>query len=306
MPQVITPALLGSISNGLNTAFNARFQSPDSTHREFCFMANSTGAAEVYPRLDDLPGVREWIGDRLHYSLGSATFTITNRRFEETITIPRTAIEDDNYGMYSTLAAQFGEDAATYPGKLAADLMKVAFSTVGPDGQYFADTDHPSFTSAGAATTASNYSAGSSTHWWLCDLSKVLKPFILQTRIPFDLQSRFRLDDPNVFDNDEFVWGTRGRMAAGYGMWQLAYLGRNTFSWANVDAAYQAMTSLYGRGGKPLGIMPNALIVPPSLYPAAKELYESPTVANDPGTPTVTIPNKFRGMFRPISFAWLA
>ena len=49
---------------------------------------------------------------------------------------------------------------------------------------------------------------------------------------------------------------------------------------AEFEKAYNAMVSLKGDGGRPLGIRPNVLLVPPSLENAAKELVEGDRLAN--------------------------
>ncbi len=305
MPSIITSAILGAINNGLQTSFNDQLYRTVSPHSQFCFDASSTGASEVYPRLDLMRGPREWLGDRLAQQLSQSSFSIVNRKFEQTITIGRTDIEDDKYGMYSAVASEMGNAANVFPARLVADLMKSGINTVGVDGQYFFDIDHPGWDSAGAATTVSNYTSGADPGFYLIDNSRYLKPFIFQTRVPFQLTTRFNLDDPNVFDRDEFVWGTRGRMNAGFGVWQLVYFSKATFNQANIIAARNAMAALYRPDGSPFGINPDTIVVPSANYIQAKSYFENAQVADNPTAPTTLVENKIRGMFKPIEFPWL-
>lgn len=62
----------------------------------------------------------------------------------------------------------------------------------------------------------------SATTWYLLDCSQVVNPFIVQKRKSVELVSRTNLQDPNVFDNKEFVFGADLRMAVGYTLPQLA------------------------------------------------------------------------------------
>ena len=63
MATQISFPVLQSINNGVNTAFNDQLFAAEPVWKKagFVFEATSTGAAEVYPRLDMLKGLREWI-----------------------------------------------------------------------------------------------------------------------------------------------------------------------------------------------------------------------------------------------------
>jgi hypothetical protein len=54
----ITFPALQSINDGVSLSFNTQFGAADTVYDKFCFMATSTGAAEFYPRLNMLPGLR--------------------------------------------------------------------------------------------------------------------------------------------------------------------------------------------------------------------------------------------------------
>jgi phage major head subunit gpT-like protein len=305
---IITPTLLGSINNGLQLSFNTQLYEAESVYREFTFDAESTGAAEVYPRLDQLQGIREWLGARLVQQLGQQAFTITNRKFEQTISIARTDLEDDRYGIYAPVAAEMGQTAKRFPDLLVSQLITstAATTALGIDGVPFFSTAHPNYTKTGLLTTTSNYnSTGTSPYWYLVDNSRVLKPFIYQRRTAFELVARFNPDDPNVFDNDEYLWGTRGRGNAGFGLWQLVYASNLPLNATNLIAARTAMALIRRPDGTPMGITPNLLVVPSTLFPIAKSYYEDGLVANDPAAPTTLYPNTVRNMFKPLEFKWL-
>jgi phage major head subunit gpT-like protein len=305
----ITAALLGSINNGLQMAYNTQFYAVASKYKKICFDATSTGAAEVYPRLDMLPGVREFIGPRVVHNPTQESFTITNRTFEETIGIKRSDVEDDKYGMYSVVAGQMGMDAGQVPDKLVAQIVKASLTTNTYDGQPFFSTAHPTYDANGNPTTVSNYAAGSggntSAGWWLIDNTKMLKPWIFQKRVPFELVTRFNPEDPSVFDSDEFLWGTRGRCNAGLGLWQFAYYSTQSLNVANLVAARTAMAEIRRPDGTPMGIKPNLLMTGSGLYPLVKSYYENGLIGSDPTTPTTLVQNQIIGMFEPFENEWL-
>lgn len=305
MASIITAAKLGAINNGLTLAFNSQLYAADSVFKKFTYEAPSSGTSEVYPRLDLLKGLREFVGPREVQSLTESSFSIKNRKFEQTIGVNRDDIEDDKVGLYTPIASQMGQTAQRFADLLVAQLIQAGTTTKIYDGQNFFDAAHPNYTSAGLATTLPNTAAGSSPGWYLIDNSQILKPFIFQTRVPFSLTTRFNVDDPSVFDNDEFLWGTRGRCNAGYGLWQLAYYSTLPMTSQNLIAARTAMAEIRRPDGTPMGITPNLLVVPSTLFPRAVAYYKNGLIANDPTTPTVLIENDVVGMFEPLEYKWL-
>lgn len=282
----INASTLRSIFTGLSTAFNARFNSVESFYSTVAMTVTSTGAQNEYPRMDDLKGIREWIGEREYNRLGGTTFTIKNRRFEETIVINKDNISDDNLGLYLSIQApQLGQNAKEFPDRLIFPLLKNGETSLCYDGQYFFDTDHPGFDANGADTVVANYTSGAGPAWYLMDDSQVLKPIIYQTREPFSITARQSPDDPRVFDYNEFVWGTTGRMSAGYGAWQTIHKSKADLNAANYEAARVKLASQYKRSGQPINITGKVLLVPPTLEGAALKLINNDR--NDAGATNV-------------------
>jgi phage major head subunit gpT-like protein len=303
---------LQSINNGVSMAFNSQLYAAPSLYKRFTFENPSTGDAEVYPRLDMLPGLREWIGERNVHSLTQETFAISNKLFEETIGIRREQIEDDKYGLLTPVASQLGLDAGQLPDKLVASLFLNGHSTTIYDGQNFFDTAHPNYPQGGApspTSTVANYqAAGGNTgpSWYLIDGSKILKPFIYQTRRPFKIVPKFSLTDPSVFFDNEFIWGVDGRCNAGYGLPMLAFRSDAALTVANLIAARTLMASWRRPDGTPMGISPSLLVVPTALLPAAKTYCENEFLpAGDPLATGGTVANTFRGLATAVENMWL-
>ena len=62
------------------------------------------------------------------------------------------------------------------------------------------------------------------------------------------------------------------RSNVGFGFWQQAWKSKAALNAAAFDAAWAAMASFKADGGRPLGIKPTHLLVPPALRAAANEV----------------------------------
>lgn len=259
---------LHSFFVGLKTAFNEGFEGYPSMHRTVAMEVNSSAKEEHYGWLGQFPSVREWLGDRIIHSLEAHDHIIKNRKFELTVAAQREVLEDDRYGIYAPMVREIGRSVAEHPDSLVFELLKAGFTTECYDGQYFFDTDHPSQVSSGSPESVSNFQGGSGTAWYLMDLSRPIKPLVYQKRTNFDFTRLDRDDDERVFLKDEYLYGVRGRSNAGFGLWQLAYASKQDLTAANFRDARLAMYAMKGDSGRPLGIRPTHLIVPPSLEEA--------------------------------------
>lgn len=91
----------------------------------------------VHGWLNQMPKMREWVGDRVVRNIESNSLTIQNRKFELTIDIPREDIEDDNYGLYSPVFNAAGIEAASMPMELCYSALLKGTSTLWADGTAF-------------------------------------------------------------------------------------------------------------------------------------------------------------------------
>jgi phage major head subunit gpT-like protein len=220
--------------------------------------------------------VREWIGDRQISSLEPQAYQIESKDWEATIEVERNDIEDDQLGLYNPIVAALAQEARKHPDKLLAALLSTGTSAACYDGQAFFDTDHP----VGTGTVA-NYDAGAGTAWYLLDTSRAIKPLIFQLRREVQLVRMDRPDDEHVFMRKKFRYGVDYRGAAAYGLWQLAYCSTQTLNAANYAAARAAMMSQANAEGRPLGIQPNLLVVPPALETQAREILHAQIIIGD-------------------------
>ncbi len=263
--MIINTSSLTAIFTGFNTLFNNAFAGAPSTYREISMIVQSQTSEENYTWLGEFAKMREWIGDRQIRNLAAHSHVIKNRKFEDTISVDRDKISDDQFGTFGPVISEMGRQAAVHPEKLIYSLLGTGFATACYDGQYFFDTDHPTIDEEGAEQGVSNMQAGAETPWYLIDASREVKPLIFQEREDYQFTALDRAEDTNVFMRDEYLYGVRARVNAGFGLWQFAYGSKETLDEANYEIARQAMMALRGNNGEPLGIKPTHLIVPNSL-----------------------------------------
>lgn len=286
--MIINKGNLALIFTGYKASFTKGMTNAQSFWEQVAMRIPSATGEEVYGWLGQLPSLREWIGPRILKSLAAKGYTIPNKDFEATITVPRNSIEDDKYGLFSPLFEEMGRSAAAHPDELVFSALKAGFTSECYDGQNFFDTDHPVGTKeAGTLASVSNVQNGAGPAWFLLDTNRVMKPMIYQERRPYSLVSKTEPTDDNVFFNKEYIYGVDSRGAVGFGLWQLAFASKAELNSTNFNLARTAMMELKGDEGKPLGISPTVLVVPPSLDEAARKLINGELIDNGSSNPWV-------------------
>lgn len=287
----------------LNTGFKANFQTGFDgvapMWERIATRVPSTTASEQYAWLGAFPKMRKWIGERQIKNLAQHGYAIKNEKFEATESVPADAIADDQYGIFAPLMQEMGRAAAEHPDTIIFELLKNGFTTNCYDGQFFFDTDHAVIGADGVERSVSNMQAGSNPVWFLLDTRRALKPLIFQERKKPQFVVKDDLTDDRVFMRDEYVYGVDSRCAVGFGFWQMAFGSKADLTEANLQLAYTAMTSLKGDEDRPLGILPNLLVVHPNLKFKADELLKA-QVKNGGAS------NIMQGLVDSISSPWLA
>jgi phage major head subunit gpT-like protein len=273
--MIINRQSLTTLTTGYKGNFQIGFEGVAPMWNRVATLVPSTTATEEYAWLGAFPGMREWIGERQIKNLAQHGYSIKNRKFESTVSVPKTAVEDDQFGVYAPMMQELGRSAAEHPDTLVFGLLKDGFATNCYDGQFFFDTDHPVVGANGVESSVSNMQAGSSPVWFLLDTRRALKPLIFQERKKPQFVAKDDPADDRVFMKDEYVYGTDSRCNVGFGFWQMAFGSKAELNEANLQLAYTAMTTLKGDEGRPLGILPNLLVVHPSLKFKADELLKA-------------------------------
>jgi phage major head subunit gpT-like protein len=185
------------------------------------------------------------------------------------------------YGVYAPMMEQMGRAAKVHPDQMLFYLLANGFTIDCYDGQPFFDADHPGFGPDGVPISVSNLQPAEGTAgpaWFLLDTKQPVKPLVWQTRIPYNFTTIMKDTDRGVFLRDEYLFGIRARVNAGFGFWQCAYGSVQPLTAANFALARAAMATLRGDQGQILGIEANTLVCGPSNEAAARLLLKATSV----------------------------
>lgn len=110
---------------------------------KIAMLVPSTTSQTDYGWLNNLPSMKEWLGERQVESLSSSNYSIRNRTFELTVSVPRENIEDDQIGLFSPMFQLMGESVAQSPDEIIFDLLLRGFQEKCYDGKPFFSDAHP-------------------------------------------------------------------------------------------------------------------------------------------------------------------
>jgi phage major head subunit gpT-like protein len=278
--MIINQGALTALYTGFKTHFQQGLGMQEAMYQPYVTEVPSTTKEEEYGWLGKLPNMREWVGDRVLHGLALHGYSIRNKSFEMTVEVDKDDIDDDRLGVYAPMFQAMGEASAAHPNQMVFGALKDGFTAKGYDGQYFFDSDHPVIGADGVTESQSNVQAGAGAPWYLLSLSRALKPIILQKRKNYDFQAMTSPDSERVFMRKSFVYGVDARLNVGYSLWQLAFGSKDTLNATNFNAAYNAMMGRTGDHGRPLGVVPTHLVVPPSLREEAAEIVTAERLAS--------------------------
>ncbi|MDE4175796.1 Mu-like prophage major head subunit gpT family protein [Phaeobacter sp. PT47_59] len=294
----INASTLEAVRKGFKAHFNRGLGQAASQYERIATVVPSTTGEETYGWLGQMPNMREWVGERHVHGITEHGYTIKNKDYELTIGVDKNAIKDDKIGVYAPMFEEMGRSTKAHPDQLVFGLLKNGFTSPCYDGQNFFDTDHPVLDENGNETTVSNTSGGGGAPWFLLDTSRALKPILFQEREKPNFVALDNPQDPNVFNNKKFIYGVDGRSNVGFGYWQMAHGSKQTLDAANYEAARISLTGMKGDHGRPLGIIPNLLVVGPSNEGAANRLMKNEQINGSD--------NEWKGTAEVLMVPWLA
>jgi phage major head subunit gpT-like protein len=277
---IITPGLISALNTDFRREFQNGLAQAQPMGDRIATRVPSTSSKNTYGWLGQFPRLREWVGDRVFKDMQAHGYEITNKKYEASVRVERTVIEDDATGTYLPAVQEMGYGARMDPDGDIFATLGAGLAANGYDGQHFFDTDHPvaaNVDGTGAVTTASNLDAGGAgPFWYLLCTKRPLRPLIFQERqAPRFVMKANPQDSDMVFVSDVYVWGSDCRHSVGFGLWQFAYASNQEFNSANLLAAYQAMMSVTADGGRPLGVVPDLVVGGPTLLGKFKQTLDN-------------------------------
>jgi len=141
----------------LKVSFTEGFNSGNESSilNDVAMVMPSTGDAVNHAWLNQIPQMREWVGDRVVNNIQSNNMIIVNKLFEGTVEMKRTSLEDDQHGVYSPLVRLMGENAAVFPDSELANELVSDPTWLGDDATFFGtDRQYGDNTIANQVTTA--------------------------------------------------------------------------------------------------------------------------------------------------------
>ncbi len=167
----LTPANIRALRTTVNKDFRDAYDETEIFYPKIAVTIPSSSSQNDYAWMASLPQMREWVGPRVVNNLITHSHVIVNKTFELTFGALRDDIEDDNLGIYTTIAQANGEAARKHPDSLMVTLLQTGDTVLAFDGQFYFDTDHPvarldaglgtysNFQSSGQALTQDNFFA---------------------------------------------------------------------------------------------------------------------------------------------------
>ena len=261
---------------GFKTVYSDAFDQAETHYDKIAMVVPSSSRDETYGWIGQFPHLREWVGPRHVKNLAAYGFTIRNLTFESTVAVGRADMEDDRLGIFGPMFAEMGTFARRHPEELVFGLLRDGFTAPCFDGTTYFAEDHE-IEIDGETVEVSNMQDGEGPGWFLLDTSRAMRPIIWQERMPYELQAITSSNDQHVFLNDQYLYGVRARVNAGFGLWQLAYGSKAPLTAANYALARAAMMDFRADGGRILGVKPTVLVVPPALEEAALKIVNAAT-----------------------------
>lgn len=287
---ILNTTTLNNLRTTIRGEFNIAFKNANanSLYKRLATTIVSSSKTNTYDWLGKFPQMREWVGQRVVKDMTESSYQITNKKYESTLGVDRADIEDDNLGLYSTIARSMGQEANDFLDREVAKLLKNGFTSLCYDGQNFFDDNHPVYPNTdgtGIAVMTSNVYKqwDNQIAWYLLSLDRPLKPLIHQQRTGMELEALSDPKNEGVFMEDQIRYGIRYRGNFGYGLWQQAVASKAVLNADNFEGAYKLMQNFKRDGGDPMGIRPTALVVPPSLQSDAEKILKVAQLANGGG-----------------------
>jgi phage major head subunit gpT-like protein len=156
----LTPSLLQAFFTALDVQYQRGYQKRRTYWQDYAWLSPSGTENKTYSWLAELPGMREWIGEKQVKNLSARAFQIVNKNWENTFGVDRNKIEDDEAGIYSQSAMLQGDVVARWPDDLVTAALIAGTTTLGYDGSYYFSNNHPVDVDDGTQGTYSNLLTG--------------------------------------------------------------------------------------------------------------------------------------------------
>jgi phage major head subunit gpT-like protein len=161
--------LNASALSAANTAFNVAFREAlkdmtgqNSQLAQMAEVVTLTTKTTVFPIKGTVARMREWVGPRMARQLQNYGFSATAAKYEDTVEVNVTDIEDDQYGLYTGAFADLGDAASYLPWDSVMTKFKAGSTDLCYDGVAYFSASHPKNPFDGTSDVQANLSTSKS------------------------------------------------------------------------------------------------------------------------------------------------
>lgn len=139
--MLVTGANIEALNKGFSKIFRTAYDNTPEFGDRIATTIQSTHGTEVHGWMQRILKMREWLGPRLLQNLNTHDYTLTNKTFENSVSVGVNEIEDDSLGVYEPLFSEMGRTARKWKDQQLKTLIQAGTSGLGFDGvAYFAST----------------------------------------------------------------------------------------------------------------------------------------------------------------------
>ena len=149
----ISPEVMARLSDDWRILFQGGMRRAQPTWQKIGGTVGSVGAFNVYNWWDAFPRMRKWIGARQKNALSAQKYIVENEKFENTVAVPKTQIEDNQLAGFAPQFDGLGFSAMESRDVIIWAALADGFTNPCFDGQAFFAANHPN----GDQAAYSNY-----------------------------------------------------------------------------------------------------------------------------------------------------
>lgn len=146
---------------GFSTRFKSAVRTAPVWWKNSATEIPSDTSSEMHEWMELIPGFKKWVDERKFVPVGHVDYELFNDDFAAGMSLPRNRVLDDKIGLYGNQAEMLGMQAAKWPDKMVADLLKNGHTSGKAykcfDGKPFFATDHPKSVNGQVSGMFSNY-----------------------------------------------------------------------------------------------------------------------------------------------------
>jgi phage major head subunit gpT-like protein len=252
--MILNQANLARYASDLNVSFNRGFASVAPAHAQLASLETTVMSRVVYNWLQSFSGMRKWEGELKLTHLVAQEWTVISDPYYDAIEIPRSALREDNYGMFTKLVQRKGQSATLHPDKLLAALLLSGFTEHDYTGSpFFAENKKHAKNMPLTFTNKFDYKL---TQGSFSEAKKMAAKITDPEDNPFATQKRTLVVGPNLYStarlilNAEQVDGTSNTTADSAHLLEWDFLG-NSNAWFLI-AAHEAVGAFIHQESEPL------------------------------------------------------